>query len=54
MDLRQMDLSGTNISLAGPDRVYLSPIVYAGQEVSVILQYDGTGGFTVLGPYLPS
>ena len=46
-----IDLSDTQLSLAGPDAVYMDKIAYGDQEISVILKYNGMDGATIYGPY---
>ncbi len=51
VDPAALDLSQAKVSLAGPDRVYLTQIEYGGKEVSIVLKYDGKVGAQVIGPY---
>ncbi len=51
IDPKQLDLSEAMVSIAGPDKVYVRSIYYAGEELSVLLQYDGMYGADIYGPY---
>ena len=42
-----LDISGARASLAGPDSIYLSSIMYAGQPYSALLEYSGGTTATV-------
>ena len=42
-----LDMSGARASLAGPDSIYLSSIMYAGQPYSALLEYSGGSTATV-------
>ena len=42
-----LDMSGARASLAGPDSIYLSSIMYAGQPYSALLEYGGGTTATV-------
>ena len=52
IDPTQLDFSNARVSMAGPNSVYIRSVFYAGQEVSVILEYDGGQGATIKGPFL--
>ena len=46
-----IDVSKADMSLAGPDSLYVSNIYYGDVRMSVILKYDGIAGATIYGPY---
>ena len=48
---RLLNLSEARASLAGTDEVYVRSIYYAGEELSVLLKYDGENGAVIYGPY---
>ena len=52
LDPNLLDFSKAQVSLAGPDRVYVRSIYYGGTGLSVLLVYDGAFGATIYGPYL--
>ena len=54
VDPAKLDLSQAEFTLAGQDRIYVRSVYYAGQEVSVIMAYDGGLGATIYGPYYPA
>ena len=41
IDISLLDLDSAQVSLAGPDAIYVSSIRYAGQPYSVLLRYQG-------------
>lgn len=51
IDTSMIDLSEAQLSIAGPDRVYVRNIYYGDTRMSVILEYNGAAGATVIGPY---
>lgn len=51
IDASKVDLSKAEMSLAGPDSVYVSNIYYGATRLSVVLKYNGTTGATIYGPY---
>ena len=53
IDPAKLDLSDAEFSLAGQDRIYVRSLYYAGQEIAVILEYDGNVGARIYGPYYP-
>ena len=52
VDTSKVDLSKAEMSLAGPDKVYVSNIYYGDIRLSVLLKYNGATGATIYGPYL--
>ena len=46
-DASLLDMSGARASLAGPDAIYVSSIVYGGQPYSALLEYSGGTTATV-------
>ncbi len=50
-DPKYLDCSKAKVSLAGPDKLYIRSLYYAGEELSVLWQYDGMYGFDIYGPY---
>ena len=53
LDARLLSLDGAQVSLAGPDRVYVSSIEYAGESYSALLRYRGGTTATVEQVYGP-
>ena len=53
LDARLLSLDGAQASLAGPDRVYVSSIEYAGESYSALLRYRGGTTATVEQVYGP-
>ena len=53
LDARLLSLDGAQASLAGPDRVYISSIEYAGESYSALLRYRGGTTATVEQVYGP-
>ncbi len=51
IDPNLLDFSKAKASIAGPDRVYVRSIDYAGENLSVLLLYNGSDGAEVQGPY---
>ena len=51
VDTSMLDLSNVEFSLAGPDAVYVTNILYGGTQISVLLRYNGGSGATIYGPY---
>ncbi|MCY4481865.1 MAG: hypothetical protein OXC12_03230 [Spirochaetaceae bacterium] len=47
LDAGLADFSGAQVSLAGPDAIYVSNIVYGGQPYSALLKYEGGTSATV-------
>ena len=42
-----LDITNANTSLAGPDSVYISPVIYDKKSYSVLLRYNGVGAATI-------
>ncbi len=51
IDTELLDVSAAKVSIAGPQSVYIRSIYYNGQELSVLLKYNGNNGSTVYGPF---
>ena len=51
IDTSLLDLSAAKVSIAGPQSVYIRSIYYNGQELSILLKYNGNNGATVYGPF---
>jgi len=51
IDPNLIDASRAKVSIAGPDKVYVRSIYYAGESLSGLLVYNGRDGATVYGPY---
>ena len=51
IDMDDLDLSKAEMSLAGPDRIYVTNIYYSGVRLSVLLKYNGEYGATIYGPW---
>lgn len=51
IDPNLIDASRAKVSIAGPDKVYVRSIYYAGESLSGLLVYNGKDGATVYGPY---
>ena len=47
LDAGLADFSGAQVSLAGPDAIYVSNIMYGGQPYSALLKYEGGTSATV-------
>ncbi len=54
VDTSKIDLSKAELSLAGPDSVYVTNIYYGSTRLSVLLRYDGKSGALIYGPYYDS
>ena len=54
VDTTKIDLSRAELSLAGPDAVYVTNIYYGNTRLSVLLKYNGMTGATIYGPYYDS
>ena len=50
VDSSLLDLTKAKVSLAGPDRLYVTHIGYGGTRIAVILQYDKKLGARIIGP----
>lgn len=51
IDVGKLDLTQAKMTLAGPFSIYVRSIGYMGQDISVLLKYDGALGATVYGPW---
>ena len=51
IDVNNLDLSKAEMSLAGPDRIYVTNIYYDNTRLSVLLKSDGAYGATIYGPW---
>ncbi len=51
IDPNLIDASRAKVSIAGPDKVYVRSISYAGESLSGLLVYNGKDGATIYGPY---
>jgi hypothetical protein len=51
IDPGKIDMSKAELSLAGPNSVYVSNIYYGATRLSVLLKYDGQTGALIYGPY---
>ena len=54
VDISMIDVSKAEMSLAGPDSVYVTNIYYGMTRLSVMLKYNGGTGATIYGPYFDS
>ena len=53
IDVSLLDLASAQVSLAGPDAIYVSAIRYAGQPYSALLRYQGGTSATIARVYGP-
>lgn len=51
IDVGKLDLTKAKMTIAGPYSIYVRSISYMGQDISVLLKYDGAIGATVYGPW---